>query len=145
MRIDVRSVRRLTASELTTTGVLGTWTIGEPSVAIRGDEILLTGNEYAARSLDRGVGWQALDPKTYLNPPPPTEFCCDQTVYHDAAHDLTFWLLQYRPSATDNTLRLAVKRGTLADDDWFLWDFSATTIDPTWRDEELDYNHASAT
>jgi hypothetical protein len=145
MRVKVRSARRLGAAELAT-GAAGLITIGEPSVAIAGDRILLAGNCYTARSLDRGVRWEALDPYTYLDPPPLTPFCCDQTVYYDAAHDLMFWLLQYETSATDNTLRLAIKRGaTLGDDDWQWWDFTPTAIDPAWTDEWFDYNHAAAT
>ena len=145
MRVEVRSVRRLGAAELAT-GAAGLLTIGEPSVGADGDRILLAGNCYTARSFDRGVRWQPLDPFAYLDPPPPTAFCCDQTVYYDAAHDLMFWLLQYECSATDNTLRLAVKRGaTLGDDDWLWWDFNTTSIDPAWTNEWFDYNHASAT
>lgn len=89
MRVDLRNVHRLSATDVTT-GSAGFGTVGEPSVAIVEDQVLLTGNWYAARSLDRGSAWEALDPYNYLDPGPATAFCCDQTVYYDATHDLTF-------------------------------------------------------
>lgn len=145
MRVDLLSVQRPVVGDVTT-GSAGLGTVGEPSVSIVADQVLLTGNWYAARSLDRGATWNALDPYNYLFPGPPTNFCCDQTVYYDASHDLTFWLLQYAKSSTDNTLRLAVKRGaTLDDDDWLWWDLSPTIVDPAWTNEWFDYNHAAAT
>jgi hypothetical protein len=144
MRVDLRHVHRPSPSDLTT-GSAGFGTVGEPSVAIVEDQVLLTGNWYAARSLDRGSTWDALDPYDYLVPGAATAFCCDQTVYRDAAHDLTFWLLQYAKSATDNTLRVAVKSGaTLDDDDWIWWDLSPTMFDATWTKEWFDYNHMSS-
>ena len=122
-------------------------TVGEPTIANNGGgQILMAGNWYAARSVDAGTTWEGLDPYNYLNPGPPTRFCCDQTVFYDGAYDLTLWLLQYRKSATDNTLRITVKRGTtLGDDDWSWWDFHTTTVDPTWTKEWFDYNHVAAT
>jgi hypothetical protein len=79
-------------------------------------------------------------------PAPATKFCCDQTVYYDAAHELIIWLLQYRKGTTDNTLRVAVKRGgTLTDDDWRWWDLRPTMVDETWTREWFDYNHIAAT
>lgn len=145
MRIDVRKVHRLVASSVTT-GDAGFSTIHEPSVAVAKDEVLLAGNWYAARSVNRFVTWEALDPYTYMIPGPETRFCCDQTVHYDAAHNLIIWLLQYRKGTTDNTLRVAVKRGgTLADDDWRWWDLRPTMVDETWTREWFDYNHIAAT
>lgn len=93
MRIDVRKVHRLAASAVTT-GDAGFSTIHEPSVAVANDQALLAGNWYAARSTDRFLTWEALDPYAYLIPGPETRFCCDQTVHFDAAHNLIIWLLQ---------------------------------------------------
>lgn len=148
MPVEIQQVVLLSATEVTT-GEAGLSTVGEPTVANNGGgQILMAGNWYAARSLDAGTNWEALDPYNYLNPGPSTSFCCDQTVFYDAAHDLTVWLLQYERNFQDknNTLRIAVKRGaTLEDDDWFWWDFKTTTVDPTWTREWFDYNHVAAT
>lgn len=146
MPLEIHQVIRLSAATLAT-GEAGLSSVGEPTVASNGTgQILMAGNWYTARSVDAGATWEALDPYNYLDPGPPTAFCCDQTVFYDPAHDLTIWLLQYAKSAQDNTLRIAVKRGaTLDDDDWFWWDFNTTMIDPAWTNEWLDYNHVAAT
>ena len=50
MRVDLRNVHRPSAADVTT-GSAGLGTVGEPSVAIVEDQVLLTGNWYAARSI----------------------------------------------------------------------------------------------
>jgi hypothetical protein len=145
VRIDVRKVHRLTSAAVAT-GEAGFSTIHEPSIAVRKDQFLLTGNWYAARSTDHCESWNPLDPYGYMAPGPGTKFCCDQTVYYDARHDLMVWLLQYRKSTTENTLRVAIRRGaSLALDDWRWWDFRPTTVDAGWTREWFDYNHVAAT
>ena len=53
--------------------------VGEPTIAVRGDEILVTGNWYAAFSLDGGQSFSALDPgKMFEGDPLGEGFCCDQ-------------------------------------------------------------------
>ncbi len=125
MPVEIQQVVTLSAAAVTA-GEAGLSTVGEPTIANNGGgQILMAGNWYAARSVDAGTTWEGLDPYNYLNPGPPTRFCCDQTVFYDGAYDLTLWLLQYRKSATDNTLRITVKRGTtLGDDDWSWWELS---------------------
>ena len=71
-----------------------TSTVGEPSVANNGREILLTGNWYATRSLDGGASWAHMSPFNFL-PPVDGGFCCDQTIIYDRSRDLLFWVLQY--------------------------------------------------
>jgi hypothetical protein len=117
-----------------------TSTVGEPSAACNGDEIFLTGNWYATKSLDGGTSWTFVDPYTLL-PSPGADFCCDQTVTYDPSRGLFLWLLQYvRDASGTNVLRLAVKRGgTLADDSWHWWDFSPKTTDAAWSSEWFDY------
>jgi hypothetical protein len=117
-----------------------TSTVGEPSVAASGDEIFLSGNWYATKSLDGGSTWTFVNPYTLL-PSPGSEFCCDQSVLYDPTRNLFFWLLQYvRNAGGTNVLRLAAKKGgTLADDSWYWWDFSPKGTDPAWAAEWFDY------
>lgn len=119
-------------------------TIGECSVLNVGKQQLVTGNWFASRSKDNGAKWAYIDPYQYF-PPKDDGFCCDQTVLHDTKTGLSFWLLQYdQKSNINNTLRLAVKKGaTLHKDDWELWDFTPQSINPRWKDQWLDYNHAA--
>ena len=77
-------------------------TVLEPSVAKNGNEILLTGNTFAARSSDGGTSWSLLNPAT-LFPAADGGFCCDQTaLFKPAAPALTFWILHTgrRPAPT---------------------------------------------
>jgi hypothetical protein len=120
-----------------------TSTVGEPSLANNGRQILLTGNWYASRSLDNGASWDVLSPFS-LFPPADGGFCCDQTAIYDPTRDLTFWLLQYCQQDGTNTLRLAMKQGaTLGNSDWIWWDFRPEEVNAGWRGEWFDYNHAA--
>lgn len=117
-----------------------TSTVGEPSAACSGDEIFVTGNWYATKSLDGGSSWRFVNPYTLL-PSPGSDFCCDQSVSYDPSRNLFLWLLQYvQDSKGTNVLRLAVKKGgTLADDSWHWWDFSPKATDAAWSAEWFDY------
>lgn len=117
-----------------------TSSVGEPSIANHDNEIFVSGNWYATKSLDAGSSWTFVNPYTLL-PPPGPEFCCDQVVLYDPSRNLLFWLLQYvrDPNGT-NVLRLAVKKGgTLGDDSWYWWDFSPKKTNPAWSAEWFDY------
>jgi hypothetical protein len=117
-----------------------TSTVGEPSAAVNGDEIFVSGNWYATKSVDGGASWTFVNPYTLL-PSPGPDFCCDQSVIYDPSRELFFWLLQYvRDANGTNVLRVAAKRGgTLADDSWHWWDFSPTETDSAWSSEWFDY------
>jgi hypothetical protein len=117
-----------------------TSTVGEPSAAANGDEILVSGNWYATKSVDGGATWTFVNPYTLL-PSPGPEFCCDQSVIFDPTRKLFFWLLQYvRDANGSNVLRLATKKsGTLGDDSWHWWDFSPKETDASWSAEWFDY------
>jgi hypothetical protein len=120
-----------------------TSTVGEPSLANNGQQFLMTGNWYAARSVDHGQNWAFVSPYNFL-PPVDAGFCCDQTVLYDPSRDLTLWLLQYIKQAGTNTLRVAVKVGpTLADNAWHWWDFQPVAVNNQWQNEWFDYNHAA--
>ena len=120
-----------------------TSTVGEPSVANNGDQILMTGNWYAARSTDRGSTWAHMNPSTYF-PSVDGGFCCDQTVVYDHSRDITIWLLQYIKQSGTNTLRVAVKNGpTLANNAWHWYDFKPDQVNGNWAGEWFDYNHVA--
>lgn len=137
--VEIQSFRKIPNAILTDQ----TSTVGEPSVTNNGKQILVTGNWYAARSTNNGSTWSYLNPAAIF-PEVDGGFCCDQTLIYDSVNDLTFWILQYVNTTQGNTLRLAVKKGqTLGDDVWTLWDFRPTTINSGWKNQWLDYNHAS--
>jgi hypothetical protein len=117
-----------------------TSSVGEPSIANNGDEIFVSGNWYATKSLDGAATWAFVDPFNLL-PTPGSEFCCDQVVLYDPSRNLLFWLLQYvRDQNGTNVLRLAVKKGgTLGDDSWYWWDFSPEKTNAAWVGEWFDY------
>ncbi len=120
-----------------------TSTVGEPSVANNGDQILLTGNWYTSRSLDGGGSWDFVSPFNFL-PPVDNGFCCDQTTIYDPSRDITCWLLQYSRLNGTNTLRVAVKVGpNLGNNVWHWWDFRPGDVDINWADQWFDYNHAA--
>jgi hypothetical protein len=142
-RIAIDAVLRLPADAT----AAGTSFVGEPSLGIHDRQILFTGNWYVARSVDRGATWEGFDPGDYFPHNPPTRFCCDQSVLYVPEHDVFVWLLQYKRSAQNNTLRIAVKRGStpLDEGEWFTWDLSPTDVDEGWTKEWFDYNHLAAT
>ncbi len=121
-----------------------TSTICECSIANNGSQILLTGNWFASKSLNGGNTWTHISPVSNF-PIADGGFCCDQTLLYDKGRDLTFWLLQYLERQGTNTLRLAVKKGKTLnkEKDWQLWDFSPQSINPAWKNQWLDYNHAA--
>jgi len=142
-RIEVDSILKLPrAATLSETSL-----VGEPSLGMHEQQILFTGNWYVARSIDGGATWEGFDPGVYFHENPPAEFCCDQSVFYVPRHDLFVWLLQYAKSDTGNTLRVAVKRGSmpLNEGQWFIWDLSPTDVDEAWTKEWFDYNHLAAT
>jgi len=126
-----------------------TSTVCEPSGANVGDQILVTGNWYASRSLDGGQTWAHISPFSYF-PSAAGGFCCDQTVIHaprpgdNQSNDLLVWILQYIKTDSGNTLRIAINKGkNLDDDNWYWWDLVPNTVNQEWQQEWFDYNHAA--
>lgn len=120
-----------------------TSTVGEPSLANRGNDLLFSGNWYAASSANGGTSWSAINPFTFF-PAAAGGFCCDQTLHYDVKNDLAIWLLQYVKAADTNVLRIAVKKGPFnTPGGWRWWDLGPVQVDPAWVGEWFDYNHAA--
>lgn len=140
--MSIEIVSRLDLPAAATAG--STSTVGEPSVGQLDDSVLFTGNWYAATTVDGGNTWRHVDPFSFF-PSADRGFCCDQTTLYDPTRDLFLWLLQYRRTDAGNTLRLAVKRGSLLheEDDWYWWDLVPSQVNPAWANEWFDFNHAA--
>lgn len=98
--------------------------VNEPSVATRGQEVLMTANWYASFSNDGGTSFQYLNPSTTF-PSVNGGFCCDQLALYDQGHDLMVWFLQYVKDSTGNTVRIAVASGNnIPTRQWQFYDFT---------------------
>ena len=135
------SNRGLTAAE---TGGQ-TSTVGEPSLAKFGNEILLTGNWYGSRSSDDGATWTLVNPFTFF-PSVDGGFCCDQTAMFDPTKRMAIWLLQYIKQNGSNTLRIALNGGAnMAHNTWIRYDFKPQNLSSDFAGEWFDYNHCALT
>jgi hypothetical protein len=122
---------------------LQTSTVGEPSLCAIGNEVLFSGNWYAAHSSNAGTAWSGLDPYSFF-PPVAGGFCCDQTLIAVPHAGLVVWLLQYTANPNSNVLRVAFKSNNLSQKSgWKWWDLVPGAIDPAWASEWFDYNHAA--
>lgn len=98
-----------------------TGAVSEPTVAIRGEEIFVTGNTYAGLSLDGGKSFTYVDPGGMFGETPGDRFCCDQVAAYDAATDTTYWLMQGFRNQEGNSYRLLFAKGRdgLEKPDWY--------------------------
>ncbi len=114
-----------------------TGTVGEPSLALSGKRMMMSGNWYASRSTDGGESWTPIDPFTHF-PAAGGGFCCDQIVHYSSSRRLWVWLLQYAEVGGENVVRIAVS-STGAPGTWTYWDITPTDVDPSWSGEWFDY------
>jgi uncharacterized repeat protein (TIGR01451 family) len=113
--------------------------VDEPSVAVRGNEILYTGNWYAAFSTDGGTTFSYINPETTFPDIPGQPFCCDQVALYDPNHDLMIWFLQYVKDGNGNTARVAVAQGDdIRTRQWRVFDFTPQNVGG-WDNEWFDY------
>jgi hypothetical protein len=116
----------------------GTSLVCEPSVGTRGQQVLYTGNWFAAFSTNGGGAFTFVDPSTTF-PATHGGFCCDQVVVYDSKNDLMFWNLQYVKDTTGNVQRLALAQGNdIANENWHYYDFSPQSVG-NWSDEWFDF------
>ena len=116
-----------------------TSTVCEPSVASRDNEVLLTGNWFAAFSTNGGSTFQYRNPFSMFPDSSQGGFCCDQVANYDKSHDLMCWALQYINNSSGNTLRLAVAHGNdIAQEHWHYYDFTPQNVG-NWMAEWFDF------
>lgn len=116
-----------------------TSTVCEPSVAVRGQEVLYTANWFAAFSRDGGATFTYLNPYTTFPASSFGPFCCDQVAIYDPRHDLMIWFLQYVNDSQGNIIRIAVSKGNdIAAQNWYYYDFSPQGVG-NWSQQWFDY------
>ena len=59
-----------------------TSTVGEPSLAVKGKTVFITGNWYASLSKNSGTSFSKVDPYTRFPAPAGRPFCCDQVAHY---------------------------------------------------------------
>lgn len=138
--VILRQNRALTDTET----LDATSTVCEPSLAVRGQEILVTGNWFAAFSKNGGATFAPRNPETTFPSIPNRPFCCDQVALYIPSHDLLVWFLQHSKDATGNTVRLAVAAGNdIAQERWRYYDFTPQAVG-NWAQEWFDYPDLAA-
>lgn len=116
-----------------------TSTVGEPSLAVRGNEVLVTGNWYASFSTDGGSTFSFVNPFTSFPTIPGQGFCCDQVAIYDPVHDVMIWYLQYINDSSGNTGRIAVAQGSdITSQQWRIYDLTPQNVGG-WNQEWFDY------
>ena len=116
--------------------------VAEPSVATRGDAVLITANWSAFLSTDGGKSFGVLDPYVKFGSPTVGEgFCCDQVATYDPRHDMTVWLLQGVQNTNGNTIRLLVSTGAnINQDKWVAYDLDQGLLGQgSWRQVWFDF------
>lgn len=120
----------------------GTATFAETDAAVRGNEVLLTGNRFAAFSTDAGRTFQPISPQVFFAAPAAPdapEPCCDQAVEFAPAYDLMVWILQSELKGGSNVLRVAVSQGPdIRAKVWMFYDVTPQLVAPGVEDEYLD-------
>ena len=120
-----------------------TSTVGEPSVAVSGRNLFVTGNWYASSSTDAGATWTHVDPFNAL-PSAAGGFCCDQLTLHDHRRSRWIWILQYSQASNTNVFRLAAKRDeNFPGGGWYWWDIGPGLLNAAWNNLWFDYPDAS--
>jgi len=102
----------------------------EPSVSYVGDTVFMTGNWWAARSLDGGSEFDYISPYSAF-PSSYGGFCCDQTTYYDPHYNITIWQLQYVTDGNSNNAeRIAVAQGEpgLQNLSFYYYDFTPQQV-----------------
>jgi hypothetical protein len=111
-----------------------THVITEPSVANKGPIVFYTGNIFAARSVDFGTSWKAIDPRTGM-----PSFCCDQDVMFDKTTQTFIWYRQGRADASGQNVNLL---GLSKDaSSWWFYALRPTGISSAWTHQWFDYPH----
>lgn len=133
--VTIRQNKALNDSETSNS----TSTVCEPSLAVRGNEVLYTGNWFAAFSRDGGANFAYRNPYTLFPSTTSRPFCCDQVAIYIPSHDLMVWFLQYVNDGNGNLVRIAVASGAdIAAERWRYYDFTPQNVG-NWTGEWFDY------
>ena len=114
----------------------GSSNINEPSVAQAGQNVVYTGNWYAARSTDAGATWSYVNPYADF-----ADFCCDQDVVYDKGRDIFLWFRQgvVPFSGTQNVFKLGVSGNGGAS--FCTYTVAPTNVSGVFTNREFDYPH----
>lgn len=116
-----------------------TTTVSEPTLAVRGEQALVTANWFASFTKDGGNTFQHIVPWDLFPQDPSKPFCCDQVTIYDPVHDSIIWVLQYDKDSDGNFLRLAVAKGDdITNQKWRYYDLSPLAIGG-WHKEWFDF------
>lgn len=86
--------------------------VAEPTVGVRGAEVLATFNWWAAMSLDGGKSFTPIDVQALWGTQERGKrFCCDQVAVYDKAVDAMYWLMQGEYDSDGNRLKLLFAKG----------------------------------
>ena len=136
--VEIRLNRVLTDAET----AKSTSEVGEPTAAHLGDLVHVTGNWFAASSIDSGKHFTAIDPAKQFPPAGDQQtqpYCCDQIALAVPERGLLLWLLQYQDDGSSDTLRLAVASGaSVKSRTWRYYDLTPVNIGG-WHNEWFDY------
>jgi hypothetical protein len=108
--------------------------IMESSVGTDGRFTFYTGNWFAARSINGGTTQTFVDP--FADFP---NFCCDQVTLYEPSRDRIYWYRQGLFGGSSNIFRLGVSSDGAAS--FCFYDFSPTSVDPSWTNQWFDYPH----
>jgi hypothetical protein len=113
--------------------------VSEPTLAIRGNYILVTANWFASLSRDGGKTFQHVRPWDVFPETTSNPFCCDQVAIYDQRNDVIIWLLQYGFNDDGNMLRVAVAQGSDIDNQhWRYYDLDPKSIG-SWTNQWFDF------
>jgi hypothetical protein len=102
----------------------------EPSAAMNGQVVLVTGNWFACLSTDGGSSYKFINPFKSFPDPSGSAFCCDQVALFSEKFDRFFWLLQYTQNTKgENVQRIA--HASTADaraGNWSFFDMSSKAL-----------------
>lgn len=116
--------------------------VAEPSVATRGDVVLITANWSAFLSTDGGKSFSITDPYSRFGSPAIGKgFCCDQVAIYDPHFDMAIWLLQGVQNTSGNTVRLLISTGdNMRQDKWIAYDIDQKLLGQgTWEQVWFDF------
>ncbi len=118
-------------------------TTHEPSVAVNGNTVVMTGNWWAAYSTNGGSTWTQMDPFAALPANVDGGFCCDQVVQYIPSIDRFVWLLQGIEGGNgENRYRLMMaSTAQVASNSWSFVDVTSAML--SFTGQNMDFPDVS--